>query len=231
MRCVIFDGVGNINTLSFYEDNLYNEGLMVATEKIAETSVQLNPLIAGRWSPRAFDPSKSIDTTTLLSILEAGRWAASSSNIQPWRFIVAHKDNPDEFQKALSVIKEGNQAWAQHASVLMIGVINKYRRPDVLNRHASHDLGLAIGQMILQALDHDIYARMMGGFYPDQAREAYTIPDEYEPFTAIAFGYKTLDLGYLNEGHREKERATRERRPLSELVFSGSWAQTADFVE
>lgn len=204
---------------------------MVATQKIAETAVQLNDLIARRWSPKAFDPTKSIDTPTLLGILEAGRWAASSSNLQPWRFIVAPKNNPDEFQKLLSVIKEGNQSWAQHAGVLMIGVVHKYRRPDVLNRHASHDLGLAMAQMILQALEHDIYARMMGGFYPDKAREVYNIPDEYEPFTAVAFGYKTLDLGYLNEGHREKEIAPRQRQPLSELVYSGSWAQTAEFVE
>ena len=204
---------------------------MVATEKIAETDVQLNNLIARRWSPRAFDPAKNIESSTLVSILEAGRWAASSSNLQPWRFIVAPKEKADEFQKLLSVIKEGNQEWAQHAGVLMIGVINKYRRPDVLNRHASHDLGQAMAQMVLQALDHDIYARMMGGFYPDKAREVYHIPDEYEPFTAIAFGYKTMDLSYLNEGHREKELATRQRQPLSELVYSGSWAQTTDFVK
>ena len=203
----------------------------VATEKIAETSVQLNDLIARRWSTRAFDPTKNIDTSTLLSILEAGRWAASSSNLQPWRFIVASKDKPAEFQKLLSVIKEGNQAWAQHAGVLMIGVVNKYRRPEVINRHASHDLGLAMAQMVLQALDHDIYARMIGSFYPDKAREVYNIPDQYEPFTAIAFRYKTLDLGYLNEEHRAKEIAPRQRQPLSELVYSGSWAQTADFVE
>jgi len=204
---------------------------MVATEKIAETAVQLNDLIARRWSPRAFDPTKTIDQPTLISILEAGRWAASSSNLQPWRFIVAHKDNPTEFKKALSVLKAGNREWAQHASVLMFGVINRYRSSDVLNRHASHDLGLALGQMILQALHHDIYARMMGGFYPDQARAIYNIPDEYEPFTAIAFGYKTLDLGYLNEANQEKERAPRQRQSLSDLVYSGSWAQTADFVD
>ena len=204
---------------------------MVATEKIAETVVQVNDLIARRWSPRAFDPSQTIDKPTLISILEAGRWAASSSNLQPWRFIVANKDNPTEFQQALSVLKEGNQQWAQHAGVLMIGVIHKYRNSEILNRHASHDLGLALGQMILQALDHDIYARMMGGFYPEQAREVYNIPDEYEPFTAIAFGYKTLDLAYLDEANQEKERAPRQRQSLSELVYSGSWAQTADFVK
>ena len=204
---------------------------MTITEKVAETSIQLNQLIARRWSPRAFDATKNIDQQTLISILEAGRWAASSSNLQPWRFLVAPKDNPKEFKKMLSVIKEGNQTWAQHAGVLMIGVISKYRRPDVLNRHASHDLGMAMGQMVMQALEHDIYARMMGGFYPDKAREVYNIPEEYEPFTAIAFGYKTLDLSQLGEAHREKEYAQRERQSLGDMVFSGSWAQTADFLE
>lgn len=200
-------------------------------DKVAETEVKLNPLIARRWSPRGFDPYKSIDTPTLVSMLEAARWSASSSNLQPWRFIVARKENPKEFKKMLSVIKEGNQQWAQHASVLMIGVIHTYRRAEVLNRHASHDLGLAISQMILQALDHDIYARMMGGFYPDQAREVYQIPEEYEPFTAIAFGYKTLDLGHLDKSIREKEAARRERQALDSFVFSGSWEKSADFLE
>lgn len=200
-------------------------------EKVADTTIPLHDLIAKRWSPRGFDPERRIDTPTLLSILEAGRWSASSSNLQPWRFIVAQKENTDEFQKMLSVLKEGNQTWAQHAAVLMIGVIHKNRRPNVLNRHASHDLGMAMAQMVLQALDHDIYAHMIGGFYPEKAQALYNIPEEYEPFTGIAFGYKTLDLSHLNDIHREKESALRERQPLSELVFSGSWAQTADFLE
>lgn len=205
--------------------------MQTVIDKKAETDVQLNDLIARRWSPRGFDPNKSIDTPTLRSMLEAARWAASSSNLQPWRFIVAPKENKEEFQKVLSVIKEGNQQWAQHASVLMIGVINKYRRADVLNRHASYDLGQATALMILQALDHDIYARQMGGFFPDKAREVYNIPDEYEAFTAIAFGYKTVDLSHMTDDHREKEGATRVRQPLNEMVFNGSWAQTADFLE
>lgn len=205
--------------------------MQTVIDKKAETDIQLNELIARRWSPRGFDPNKSIDKLTLLSMLEAARWTASSSNLQPWRFIVAPKENPEEFQKILSVIKEGNQQWAQHAAVLMIGVINKYRRPDVLNRHASHDLGQAIATMILQALEHDIYAHQMGGFFPDQAREVYNIPAEYEAFTAIAFGYKTVDLSHMTDEYRENEGAIRVRQPLSEMVFNGSWAQTADFLE
>jgi len=204
---------------------------MTAVEKVADTTIHLHDLIARRYSPRAFDPTKLIEKDKLLSILEAARWTASSSNLQPWRFIVAPKQNTDEFNKMLTVIKDGNIPWAKNAGVLMIGVINKYRRPDVLNRHASHDLGQAIAQMVLQALEHDIYARQMGGFYPDKAREVYNIPDEYEPFTAIAFGYKTFDLSHLTDVHREKELAPRERNTLDTLVYSGSWAQTADFVK
>lgn len=205
--------------------------MITMLDKIAETDIQIHDLIARRWSTRAFDSNKTIDQATLLSILEAARWTASSSNLQPWRFIVAPKQNQEEFQKMFSVLKEGNQRWAQHAAVLMIGVISRYRRPDVLNRHASHDLGQAIAQMVLQALDHDIYARQMGGFFPDLARELYHIPEEYEPFTAIAFGYKTNDLSHLEQDIRDKEMARRERQPLTDLVFSGSWAQTADFLE
>ncbi len=204
---------------------------MTLIEKPAETNIYLNDLIARRYSPRAFDPNKSIEHDKLLSILEAARWAASSSNLQPWRFIVAPKENETEFNKILSVIKEGNIPWAKNAGVLMIGVINKYRRPDVLNRHASHDLGAAIGQMVLQALEHDIYVRQMGGFFPDKAREVYNIPEEFEAYTAIAFGYKTSDLSHLTDAHREREMAQRERQPMESFVFNGDWEQTADFLK
>lgn len=200
-----------------------------STDKSASTSVPLNELIQKRWSPRAFDPDRTIPHETLLSMLEAARWAASAANAQPWSFIVAPRENKAEFQKLLAVLKEGNQTWAQHASVLMLGVITKFRGEN-LNRHASHDLGMAMGFMVLQALQHDIYSRMMGGFYNDLAREAYHIPDEYEPFTAIAFGYKTEDLTRLTDAHQNSEAASRQRKSLQDFVFNGTWAQTADFL-
>jgi len=200
-------------------------------EKAAATSFEVHDLIKSRWSPVAFDPDRSIDKTALLSMLEAARWAASSSNLQPWRFIVAPKENPDEFQKVLSVLRGGNVSWARYAAVLMLAVVKKHRHPDVLNRHAGHDLGQAIAQMVLQALTHGIYAHQMGGFFPDKARQVYHIPDEYEPFTAIAFGYKTWDLSHLSEAHRQRELTQRQRQALREMTYSGSWAQTADFLE
>ena len=199
-------------------------------QKLPVTSHALQPLIQQRWSPVGFDRERGIDSATLLSILEAGRWAASSSNLQPWRFIVAPKEDQAEFQKLLSVIREGNQPWAQHAAVLMIAVAHKNRKPGVPNRHAGYDLGQAIAQMVLQALHHDVYVHQMGGFFPDKAREVYEIPDDYEPYTAIAMAYRTTNLGHLSDGHRQREAAHRERYELSDLVFSGHWARPADFL-
>lgn len=205
---------------------------LIATpaQKLPVTSQPLHSLIQRRWSPVGFDRERDIDQTTLLSILEAARWAASSSNLQPWRFIVAPRGNEPEFQKILSVLREGNQSWAQHAAVLMIAVTHKFRAPDVLNRHASHDLGLAISQLVLQALDHNVYVHQMGGFFPDKARDVYQVPEEFEPFTAIALGYQSLRPDHLSEGHREREAAPRQRQALSEMVFNGSWGRPADFL-
>ena len=200
-------------------------------QKLPTTSHPLHDLVKHRWSPVGFDRERDIERATLLSILEAARWAASSSNLQPWRFIVAPRQNPLEFGKVLSALKEDNQPWAQHAAVLMIAVTHKYRKPDVLNRHAAHDLGLAISQMILQALDHGVYVHQMGGFFPEKAREVYGIPEDFEPFTAIALGYRTASLDHLGEGQREWEAAARERQELSEMVFNGHWAQPADFLD
>ena len=166
---------------------------------------QCNNLIKHRWSPVGFDRQRDIDLATLVSILEAARWAASSANLQPWRFIIAPRDNGSEFQRALSILKEGNQTWARHAAVLLIAVTQRYPKPEYRHPYASHDLGLAVGQMVLQALDHGVYAHQMAGIYPEKAREVYQIPDDFEPFTAIALGYRSENLDHLGAGHRERE--------------------------
>ena len=199
-------------------------------QKLPQTPHHLHDLIRHRWSPIGFDRRRDIQTAALMSILEAGRWAASSYNLQPWRFIVARRQDKARFQAALSALAEGNQAWARHAAVLMIGVISSYGRPDVVNRHASHDLGLAISQMVLQALEHGIYTHQMGGFSPEKARKLYAIPDEYEAFTAIAMGYRARQLEHLNDGQRQREAGGRDRHDLRDIVFGDSWGIAADFL-
>lgn len=205
--------------------------LATPAQKLPATAQPVHNLIKHRWSPVGFDRERDIDRETLLSILEAARWAASSANLQPWRFIVAPRSDEAEFQKALSVLKEGNQTWAQYAALLIIAVAHRYPKPDYRHAYASHDLGLAVGQMVMQALDHGVYVHQMAGIYPEKAREIYQIPDEFEPFTAIALGYRSEDLDHLGESQREREAAPRQRKALSEIVFTGSWAQPAAFLQ
>ncbi len=204
--------------------------LSTPAQKLPATAQPLHNLIKHRWSPVGFNRERDIDRETLLSILEAARWAASSANLQPWRFIVAPRSDAAEFQKALSVLKEGNQTWAQYAALLIIAVAHRYPKPDYRHAYASHDLGLAVGQMVMQALDHGVYAHQMAGIYPEKARETYQIPSEFEPFTAIALGYRSEGLDHLGESQREREAAPRQRKALSEIVFTGSWARPAAFL-
>lgn len=205
--------------------------LPAPAQKLPDSNAGLHELIRQRWSPVGFDRERPIERGTLLSILQAARWAASSSNLQPWRFIVARREDEEEFAKLLSVLREGNIGWAQHAAVLMVACAHKFRKEAVPNRHAGHDLGLAVSQMVLQALSKGIYVHQMGGFFPEKAREIYDIPDDFEPYTCISFGYRGAELGHLADRQRERDASPRERQPLSKMVFGGSWAQAADFLD
>ncbi|MGB1287603.1 MAG: nitroreductase family protein [Aggregatilineales bacterium] len=202
-------------------------------EKLAPVTYAVHELIQKRWSPRAFS-NRSIERDKLLSILEAGRWAASSNNRQPWRFIIAERSQPDQFETMLACLREGNQEWAKEAPVLMLAVAQtQYERNNELhiNRHAGHDTGMALAHMVIQATSLDIYAHMMGGFYPDTARDLYQIPATYEPMTMVAMGYYG-DPAQLPDSRREQEGNTnRERKALSDMIFEGSWSQSAAIVD
>lgn len=223
----VFDALNQAKTPGAFEAAMAH----TPPQKLPDSQHYLHDLIRHRWSPIGFDRQRGIERDALMSILEAGRWAASSYNLQPWRFFVARREDRQAFQAALSVLVEGNQAWARHAALLMIAVISRYGRPESPNRHASHDLGQAIAQMVLQALDLGIYTHQMGGFFPEKARELYQIPAEFEAFTAIAMGYRARDLAQLSEAHRQREAGGRARHAMSEIVFSGAWGRAASFLD
>ena len=118
-------------------------------EKPAPADHDVHELIRKRWSPRAFS-STSVGDAELRSLLEAGRWAASCFNEQPWRFLVARRENQEEFDRLLSCLSENNQHWAKGASVLMLSVASQaFAKNGKPNRHALHDVGLAAAQLTL----------------------------------------------------------------------------------
>ena len=197
--------------------------------KLAETRYPIHELLRERWSPRAF-ADRMVEPEELRSLLEAARWAPSSFNEQPWSFIVATKEHPGDYERLLSCLVEGNVRWAQHAPVLMLSVAKlAFERNGKPNRHAFHDVGLAVENMVIQATALGLAVHQMAGFHVDKARELFSIPDGHEPVAALVLGFPGDPAG-LPEDLRERERAPRTRKPLESFVFSGQWGQPSPLV-
>jgi len=191
-------------------------------EKPAETDAPIHDLLARRWSPRAFD-ERLVEADTLRTLFEAARWAPSSSNEQPWRFIVATKDRETEWNRLFSCLVEGNQKWAFRAPVLVLSVAHMNFGDDGKpNRHAFHDTGLAAENLVLQATASGLVAHQMAGFDVEKARVDLRIPAGYEPVAMIAIGYPG-NPDSLPERLRERELRPRSRRPIGEWTFLGQW--------
>lgn len=194
--------------------------------KRAKTHHPIHEYLQLRWSPVAF-ASKLVEKETLRSLFEAARWAASSFNEQPWSYLVATKDEPEEFQKMLGVLVEGNQAWAKNAPVLAISVAKKtFAQNGKPNRFSWHDVGQASANLTFEATSRGLAVHQMAGFNPGKTRELYGIPDDYEPVAAMAIGYPG-DVDQLPEDLRNREKAERTRKPLTEFVFTGQWGKSA----
>ena len=197
--------------------------------KTPDTQYPIHALLQKRWSPRAFS-QKTVSTEALGSLFEAARWAASCYNEQPWRYIVARKEDAEEYDRLMSCLVEGNQAWAIQAPVLMLAVTKKtFTFNDKPNAHARHDLGLATAGMMLQAAALDLYMHAMGGILPERAVELYRVPDDFQVATGIALGYLG-DPDSLAEPMKTTELEARVRKPLEEIVFASSWEKPAGFL-
>lgn len=197
--------------------------------KPALTSEPLLEAIQQRWSPRAFE-SKPVPRASLRKILEAARWAASSYNEQPWSFIVATKDQPEGYDKALSCLVEFNQGWAKAAPVLILSLARVVsERSNKPNPYAWHDVGLATGQMMIQAEALGLRCHAMAGILPDQVRQLYEVPAEFEPVAAIAIGHPGAPE-LLPAALAEKEKAPRERKSLGRIMFGKKFGLASSVV-
>lgn len=193
--------------------------------KRAQPEYPIGDLIAGRWSPSVFDP-RPVPEDDLRSLFEAARWAPSSFNEQPWRYIVAVKGDPAEYDRLLSCLVESNRKWAQHAPVLTLGAVSlRFARNDKPNRTAHHDLGLASANLCLEATRRGLYVHQMAGIRREYAAELFAVPEGFEVVTGLAVGYRgdpdTADLALA-----ARDRKPRTRRPVSEFVFTGAWGRS-----
>jgi nitroreductase len=186
--------------------------------KTPDTSAPINDLLAARWSPRSYDETHELSDQELLSILEAGRWAPSSNNGQPWRFSVA-KRGTELHQKMVEGLTGFNQAWAPAASALI--VVSVKRSEDGSSHKGNfYDAGLAVSLMSVQAQALDLYTHQMGGILHEQLHKDLELSADLEVIVAFTVG-KKASPEKLEEPAREKEIAPRTRLSLSEIVLHG----------
>ncbi|MGB0678478.1 MAG: nitroreductase family protein [Polyangiales bacterium] len=185
------------------------------------------PHLQERWSPRAFDESE-MDDSTLRRILEAARWAPSCFNEQPWHFLVARRQEQEGFRLLLSCLNEFNQQWAKRASVLMITAARcNFAENGKDNRHALHDVGLAVAQLTVQATALGYFTHQMAGFSEEKVRTQCKVSEGFTPVTGIAIGRQGA-VEVLPDALQEKELAPQRRRPQAEFVFGTRWGQALE---
>ncbi|MGD1834098.1 MAG: nitroreductase family protein, partial [Nitrososphaeraceae archaeon] len=145
------------------------------TEKVRQTSYEINPLIINRWSPRSMT-SEEILEKDLMSLFEAARWAPSEFNNQPWRFIYAKRNTP-EWNKLFNLMVEFNQLWTKNAAVLVVVISRKkseYKETDYITH--SFDTGAAWENLALEAVSKGYVTHAMAGFDRNKARIDLNIP-------------------------------------------------------
>jgi nitroreductase len=195
-----------------------------AHAKEAKVGHPVLELIRKRWSPCVFS-EKPVEHEKLLSLFEAARWAPSCYNEQPWSMILGIAGEGEAHGKILSCLVDANVLWAQHAPVLGLTVSRlAFARNGKPNRHAIHDVGLAMGVLVIQATALGLNVHQMAGFRVEQAREVCEIPEGHEPVAAFAIGY-VGDPSAAAPKLRERDEAERTRKPLEEFLFVSKHGQ------
>lgn len=189
------------------------------TSKTAITSAPILPVLAERWSPRSYDGAYELSDQDLLSILEAGRWAPSGNNVQPWRFSVA-KRGTDNFEMIAANLGGFNAAWSpKSAAYLVISAFTNGNNGEI-GSSSQFDAGLATSQMITQIHALGLHAHVMGGIEHKAMHEALDYPENLAVLVVVTIG-KIASADDLDPVARDREIAPRTRLDLSEIVLHG----------
>jgi nitroreductase len=174
-----------------------------------------------RWSPYAFS-ARPVEQEKIDLLFEAARWAPSSFNEQPWRYLYATKEDSEDRLKMESLLLQGNK-WAKEADILMISFAKKtFSKIGKENPHALHDLGCATGFLALQVHAIGLVGHQMAGFLRDAANKILGVPSDFLPGSMMAIGYPG-NPKLLPADLQEREAATRERNMRRTFAFRGRW--------
>ncbi|TFC00648.1 nitroreductase [Cryobacterium adonitolivorans] len=179
--------------------------------RAADTTAPILPAMAARWSPRGFDPTAVIDEDTLITVLEAARWAPSGNNNQPARFIVARRGS-ESFRMIHANLKGFNQAWADKASVLILNIAEGD------NPWAQYDLGQAVAHLTIQAQHEGLFTHQLGGIDRKALADAFRLKDNQDAVTVTVLGVLG-DAEALSPELLAREIAPRTRKTLTEILL------------
>lgn len=181
------------------------------------STASILPIFKQRHSGRSYEPSRPVSKEQMRLLAEAAQTAPSSYNDQPWVFIFCDRTtNPQAFAKAMKGLVEFNQGWAKNAPLLVIVASDtKSRQTKKDNPWGPYDTGAAATCMALQAASMGLMAHQMGGFEPEVIAKEFDIPSHYVPMAVMAVGYESLA--------EEAKTPPKERQPLDENFFLGSW--------
>lgn len=185
--------------------------------RVAQTSAPVLEPIAHRWSPRAFEAEHTLPEGALRGVIEAARWAASASNSQPWRFIVARRGGAS-FARIEEALVESNRLWASNAAALIVNIAETSDAEGRPRPWAEYDLGQAVASYVVQAHSEGLHVHQMGGFDREAISRSFEFPERLLPISVSAIG-AVGSADRLPEKLRERELAPRERLPLEEIVL------------
>lgn len=188
---------------------------------------EINPVIVNRWSPRSF-ASYDLSDKDLFSLFESARWAPSSSNSQPWRFIYA-KRNSENWDDFFNLLIDFNKQWCTDASALVVIVSRKNfehnGQPSITHQF---DTGAAWENLAIQAVSQGLVTHAMAGFDYDKARKTLQVPNDYDVMAMIAIGKRGPKERLTPELQARETPNT--RKPLSEIVMEGKFGNKAKLL-
>lgn len=182
------------------------------------TIMLLHPLLSARRSIRAFDPAADVTSEELAALLEAARWAPSSANSQPWRFVVSRR-NDNTHKKIFTALMPSNQRWAGAAPLLLVGAHLTRSENGGDLPHAAYDLGQSVANLTFQATALGLYVHQMAGFHADTLHTDLGLPDHVHAKVVFAVG-RPGDPAALPDDLRQREDAPGERHHIATLLLS-----------
>lgn len=188
--------------------------------KFRNPEFEIEDIFLNRWSPRAMS-GEAIGKEELMSLFEAAKWAPSSYNNQPWRFLYALKDT-ENWDLYFNLLVEGNQAWAKNASALVVIISKKtLDYNDKPSRTHAFDAGAAWQNLALQGSVKGLAIHGMEGFDYDEAKKILNVPDNFNVEAMAAIG-KPAGREVLPEKYQSMESPS-GRKSLSEIIYEGKF--------